>query len=328
MTFSCMSQNSDDFIEQMKLYFHKLTTDYLLAAFGEKKGKLLFAKYNYAFQDFYDKNLHLMNTNMSKRHGINSIFVLALDKALEEEELSHKELKDHIIAIYKIMIQSLLENQVKQLETSEDPWYSFVKSTKAGNKQLYENEYFQALIAFDEEFVFGIDIKKCLYFEIFQANNRPDLGPILCAYDYLLASALDKWIRFERTETIVDGFNRCDFRYYPKDSIKKKLINSPERIKDLILVFLHKETGWGDPLKPQCEFDDLYLRETKKLDDGKISVTFEYHFDEDGFSQYPRNHILEGEVVLNEAESILSFKLEETYTGPACVEDPYKTRKE
>ncbi len=88
-----MSQISDDFIEQMKLYFHKLTTDYLLATFGESKGKLLFAKYNYAFQIFYEKNLSLMPTNLSKRHGINSIFVLALDKALEDENLSHKELK-------------------------------------------------------------------------------------------------------------------------------------------------------------------------------------------------------------------------------------------
>ncbi len=323
-----MSQIGDDFIEQMKLYFHKLTTDYLLATFGEEKGKLLFGKYNYAFQIFFEKNLHLMNTNLSKRHGINSIFVLALDKALEEEELSHKELKAHVIAIYRVMMLSLFENQVQGLETSEDPWYTFVKSTKAGNAQLYENEYFQALIAFDEESVFGIDIKKCLYFEIFQANNRPDLGPILCAYDYLLDNAVNKWIRFERTETIVDGFNRCDFRYYPQASSKKKLIDSPERISDLILCFVHKETGWGDPLKPQCEFDDLYVRETTLLDEEKISVTFEYHFDEDGFSMYPRNHILEGKVILDKAGSILSFKLEETYTGPACVEDPYKTKRE
>jgi hypothetical protein len=324
-----MSHVSDDFIEQMKLYFHKLTTDYLLATFGEEKGKLLFAKYNYAFQSFFDKNLHLMNTNMSKRHGINSIFVLALDKALEEEELSHKELKAHVIAIYKVMMQSLVEIQTKDLEASKDPWYTFVKKTKEGTYRLYENEYFQSVIAFDEESVFGLDVKKCLYFKIFQANDRPDLGPILCAYDYLLSIATDKWIRFERTETIVDGFNRCDFRYYPKDSsMMKKLIESPERIYDLILVFIHKETGWGDPLKPQCEFDDLYIRETTKLDEGKISVTFEYHFDEDGFSQYPRVHILNGEVIFDSAGTILDFKLEETYTGPASVEDPYKTKKE
>ena len=213
-----MSHISDDFIEQMKLYFHKLTTDYLLSTFGESKGKLLFAKYNYAFQIFYEKNLSLMPTNLSKRHGINSIFVLALDKALEDENLSHKELKTHVIAIYKVMMQSLLETQAKELETSENPWQSFVKTTKEGNILLYENEYFQALIAFDEESVFGIDIQRCLYFEIFKANDRPHLGPILCEYDYLLANAVEKWIRFERTETIVDGFARCDFRYYPKDS--------------------------------------------------------------------------------------------------------------
>jgi len=227
-----MSQNSDDFIEQMKLNFHKLTTDYLLSTFGESKGKLLFAKYNYAFQIFYEKNLSLLPTNLSKRHGINSIFVLAFDKALEEENLTHNELKGHVIAIYKVMMQSLLENQTKQLETSENPWQSFVKKTKEGNILLYENEYFQALIAFDEESVFGIDIHRCFYFEIFQANDRPHLGPILCEYDFLLAKAFEKWVRFERTETIVDGFTRCDFRYYPKDSPEKdRVINDPYKPK-------------------------------------------------------------------------------------------------
>ena len=95
-----------------------------------------------------------------------------------------------------------------------------------------------------------------------------------------------------------------------------------------MLDFVHKETGWGDPLRPRCEFEDFYLRGITKLDDEKIVVKIEYHFDEDGFSMYPRIHILEGEVVLDEAGTILSFTLEETYTGPACVEDKYKTKKE
>ena len=48
----------------------------------------------------------------------------------------------------------------------------------------------------------------------------------------------------------------------------------------------------------------------------------------DGFSMYPRNHIIEGEVEIDKEGNILSFKLEETFTGPACVEDPYGTKEE
>lgn len=329
LVISFMSEPNDDFIEQMKLYFHKLTADHLFSVFGKKKGEMYFAKYKYAFQEFYDKNLKLMPTNLSKRHGINSIFVLAFDKALKEKELAHEELKEHILTIYKVMIQGILDAQVKQMEESDNPWLTFVESSKKGNALLYENEFFEGEIAFDLESVFGIDIKECLYFEIFSRNRRPDLGPILCAYDHLLATAVNKWIRFERTMTIVDGWSRCDFRYYPRDyKSKKDLSEDREKITSIMLDFLHKETGWGDPLRPGCEFEDFYLRGIQKQDDGNLLVLIEYHFDEDGFSQYPKTHILEGKVVLDMAGTILSFKLEETYTGPASVEDAYKTKKD
>ena len=97
---------------------------------------------------------------------------------------------------------------------------------------------------------------------------------------------------------------------------------------EIIISFIHKETGWGDPLKPLCEFEDLFLREIKEIEDNKLFVTFEYHFDEDGFSMYPRVHILKGNVTFDDKGIIYDNHLEETFTGPACVEDPYKPKKE
>jgi hypothetical protein len=129
--------------------------------------------------------------------------------------------------------------------------------------------------------------------------------------------------------TIVDGWSRCDFRYYLKDyQNKKDLSEDKEKVSSIMLDFLHKETGWGNPLKPQCEFEDFYLRGIQKQEDGNLLVLIEYHFDEDGFSMYPRIHILEGEVLIDLSGKILSFKLEETYTGPACVEDKYEQNKD
>jgi len=324
-----MSQISDDQIEQLKLYFHELTKNHFLSIFGEEKGKVFFEKYKEAFQIFFEKSLKLMPTNLSKRHGINAIFVLAFDKALEEEDLAHEEIKKHILTIYKVMTKEIFDAQVKQMEESENPWETFVENSKKGNALLYENEFFEGIVAFDLESVFGIDIQKCLYYEIFLKNLRLDLGPILCAYDYLLAKVVDKWIRFERTSTIVDGWSRCDFRYYPRDySSKSELSIDREKITAIMLDFIHKETGWGDPLKSQCEFEDFYLRGIKKLENENLLILIEYHFDEDGFSMYPRVHILKGEVEIDKEYNIVSFKLEETYTGPASVEDPYVTKKE
>ena len=42
----------------------------------------------------------------------------------------------------------------------------------------------------------------------------------------------------------------------------------------IILDFIHSETGWGNPLRPRCEFEDLSIKEVERLPDDKIRVSF------------------------------------------------------
>ena len=95
-------------------------------------------------------------------------------------------------------------------------------------------------------------------------------------------------------------------------------------LNNIILDFVHTETGWGNPLRPQCEFEDLFLDDPEKLENGTTRVTFRYTFDEDGLSQYPKGPHLEGMVVVDASGKIVESKLEETYTGPATTMDPYR----
>ncbi|MHA2275530.1 MAG: L-2-amino-thiazoline-4-carboxylic acid hydrolase, partial [Candidatus Kariarchaeaceae archaeon] len=67
-------------------------------------------------------------------------------------------------------------------------------------------------------------INRCIYQEVFKKFGREDLGPILCEYDTIIADNVDQWVRFEREETIADGFPRCTFRFFP---IEKKFSNNP-----------------------------------------------------------------------------------------------------
>jgi len=92
----------------------------------------------------------------------------------------------------------------------------------------------------------------------------------------------------------------------------------------IILDFVHSETEWGNPLRPYCEFEDLYLDNPEKLANGRTRVTFRYYFDEDGFSQYDKGHKLEGMVVVDATGKIMESTLEETHTGPATLLDQYR----
>ena len=83
-------------------------------------------------------------------------------------------------------------------------------------------------------------------------------------------------------------------------------------LNKIFLDFVHSETGWGNPLRPQCEFEDLYLDDPEKLSNDKTRVTFRYYFDEDGFSQYDKGHKLEGMIVVDATGKIVESTLEET----------------
>ena len=99
-----------------------------------------------------------------------------------------------------------------------------------------------------------------------------------------------------------------------------------EQLKSIILNYIHAETGWGDPLQPYSEFEDFFLLEIERLPDDKTRVVFKYRFDEDGFSMYDKTHTLEGTALIDSSGTLIESTLEETYTGPATVFDPYKSQ--
>jgi hypothetical protein len=88
-------------------------------------------------------------------------------------------------------------------------------------------------------------------------------------------------------------------------------------IKQRILEFLHEETGWGNPLKPHCEFEELNIQEMKEKPDGSYIINFKYNFDEDGFSQYDKTHLLKGLVEISSSGALIKKTLEQVHAGVA-----------
>ncbi len=97
------------------------------------------------------------------------------------------------------------------------------------------------------------------------------------------------------------------------------------KIRGIILNFVHTETGWGNPLRPHCEIENLYLRETTELPEGNLKVEFQYNFDEDGWSQYDKTHVLMGMVIIDAGGKLCESTLKETHTGIAAICKPYNS---
>lgn len=105
--------------------------------------------------------------------------------------------------------------------------------------------------------------------------------------------------------------------------------NVPEtNLEDVILDYIHSETGWGNPLRAGCESEFFKIVSIVQLPEGNREVTILYQFDEDSFSQYDRGHGLEGKFIVTSDGKITQAELKEVYTGPGTVEDPYEPKSD
>jgi hypothetical protein len=61
---------------------------------------------------------------------------------------------------------------------------------------------------------FEIDVTRCQYAEFYKELGEPELGFLLvCSVDFPMAEGFGPDIKLTRTQTIMQGASRCDFRY-------------------------------------------------------------------------------------------------------------------
>lgn len=200
--------------DQLIQYFILLTKNHFTSVFDEEDRQKLFSQFETQFQSLLKSNEDLMPNVLARRHGINAIFVLALHQVLNPKGFSYVDLQDMVLGIYRNMLHDYFSQMAKQLDASPEPWKDFVVNARIGNQQQYDNEFFCLQETVSDGNQFGFDIHRCLYFEILQRNGHPELGTILCEYDHIFAQVMEKWVEFKRTETIAEGAERCDFRFY------------------------------------------------------------------------------------------------------------------
>jgi hypothetical protein len=61
---------------------------------------------------------------------------------------------------------------------------------------------------------FAFDVTGCRYAEFYRELGEPELGFLLvCSADFWTAEGVGPDIKLRRTQTIMQGAGRCDFRY-------------------------------------------------------------------------------------------------------------------
>lgn len=200
-------------IQELIDFFSLLTQKELLRLFDAQRGDALHKLYDRQFKIHYNNYKQMMTDELAMRHGINSLFLMALDDVLMENKASYSQLRESAKNIYRAMLLEFFTSETERIKREPDQWLAFVEWIKQGNKANYDNEYFKVEEVQSDANNYGFDMHRCFYFEILRESGRPELGPILCSYDRIMADVVDDWIKFTRHETIASGDSRCTFRY-------------------------------------------------------------------------------------------------------------------
>lgn len=78
-----------------------------------------------------------------------------------------------------------------------------------------KKDLWEADITPKEKGSFGVNIKKCLWYDACKENGCPEICKFFCECDDIIYVGLRK-MEFKRTKTLARGGDCCDFRYYKK----------------------------------------------------------------------------------------------------------------
>lgn len=85
------------------------------------------------------------------------------------------------------------------------------KWAKSTHERRYENDWVVELLPGNGDYDLGYDYLECGVCKLCRDEGCPELAQYLCRLDYMFAEIMG--LRLERTSTLAEGGEKCDFRF-------------------------------------------------------------------------------------------------------------------
>jgi hypothetical protein len=123
-----------------------------------------------------------------------------------------KSLEDIGELIYKTS-ENFYVNHPEVIPSMKDPNYIHLIKMSANKSQEkeYPDDWVYKFIEGDDNCDYGIDYTECGIVKLYHQHNADELTPYICAMDGITSEIGNQGLI--RTETIAEGFNKCNFRY-------------------------------------------------------------------------------------------------------------------
>ncbi|MCM1327826.1 MAG: L-2-amino-thiazoline-4-carboxylic acid hydrolase [Ruminococcus sp.] len=122
---------------------------------------------------------------------------------------------------YEIFKKGLYENKLFRKVLGDAENYLDIKKlpdrlkwAENSKKRRYENDWVVEVLPGTAEYDLGYDYLECGVCKLCRDESCPELAKYLCRLDFVLADIMG--MELKRTETIAEGYEKCDFRYRKK----------------------------------------------------------------------------------------------------------------
>jgi hypothetical protein len=153
--------------------------------------------------------------NINEKPLIQSTWALALYRALKSNSKTAEETGRVFYEGAEAQLHSyprLLRYLVGRWTSTRYNMNKLKKQASASQKRLYPEDLVWSFVEGNgSEFDYGIDVKECGVCKFFHAQGADELTPYMCRLDFALSKALG-W-GLDRTTTIAEGGEKCDFRF-------------------------------------------------------------------------------------------------------------------
>jgi len=179
-------------------------------------------------------NLYV-KTSASLTHFMDEISTLA--KRRLQAAVIKPIYKEMVDVIGEEKARAILENAIRKAAITEGQ--DFAQKAPGGDTSMESFiELFELWAAGDAleldihkqtEEHFSFDVTSCAYAEMYKTMGLGDIGHILsCNRDGVFCEGYDSNIELERKQTIMEGADRCTFRYRYRTLKPKKLVDNRE----------------------------------------------------------------------------------------------------
>ena len=182
----------------------------MIQHFGEEKAQALWQKAEREYKQLLP--LADQESKSRKKNLIHGIYPFAaLYRALLSENMGREEAMEHMLAMMKM--HTLAGNRKNYERMGKLPFFFplFRKMFTVG----LSGDSWQVEWTANDPGQFAYNIRKCLWHDTCCELGYPELCRIFCRNDELNFTDVSRHLYFQRSKTLGEGGDCCDFHFYP-----------------------------------------------------------------------------------------------------------------